>query len=187
MALAKEMARGGRRQEHSPNSQLPPSHKDPKAHRSQPAGLPKATSSRRTPAITSSKKRRKLELIVGCYILVLLGVFVLSVQIFTDRALVTGPSESITASQSKPGDSQDQSNPSNNLGASEAAKTTIRFVEFGCASPVCTASCDTSERIVNAFMLSADAAFTYENEREVIVRPLRLPSNNIVLVCVPQQ
>jgi hypothetical protein len=187
MTLAKELARGGPRQEDSPNGQLPLSHKDPTVHRNQQVGLPEITSSRRTPAITSSKRKRNSELIIGCYILVLLGVLVFSVRISSDRAPVTGPAESITVSQSKLGDSPDQSNSPNNLGAREAAKATIRFAEFGCATPVCTVSCDTSERIVNAFMLGADAAFTYENERGVTVRPLRLPSSKIVLVCVPQQ
>jgi hypothetical protein len=181
MALAKELARGGPRRGGSPNGQLPLSHKDPTVHRNQQVGLPE------TPAITSSKTKRNWELIIGCYILVLLGVLVFSVRIFSDRAPVTGPVESIIVSQPKLVDSPDQSNSPNNLGASEAAKATIRFAEFGCASPVCTVSCDTSERIVNAFMLGADAAFTYENERGVTVRPLRLPSSKIVLVCVPQQ
>jgi hypothetical protein len=187
MALAKDLARGSPRQEGSPNDQLPLSHKDPKVHANQRVALPETTSSRRTPPITSPKRKRNWELMIACYILVLLGVFVFSIQIFSDTAPVTKPAESITVSQSKLRDSPDRSNSPNGLGAPAVAITTIRFVEFECASSECTASCDTSERIVNAFMLGGDAAFTFENERGVTVKPPRLPSSKIVLVCVPHQ
>jgi hypothetical protein len=188
MALAKELARGGPRQVDWPNSQLQPSHKDPDVHRNWRVELAEiAALSRRMPRVHSSRKKPNWELIIACYILVLLGVFVLSVRIFSDRALVTGPAKSIAVTQSESRTPPDQSNSPNSLGEPEAAKTTIRFVEFDCASSECTASCDTSERVVNAFMLGGDAAFIFENERGVNVKPLRLPSNKIVLVCVPQQ
>jgi hypothetical protein len=184
MALAKELAR---RKDHSPNGASPPADQDRKVDRDQRAETAKIAFSKRTPAIASSKRRRNWELIIGCYILLLLGVLVGSVWFFTGMAPVAGPPEPMAVNQSRSGDPPDQSDSPASPGVPEAARTSIRFAEFGCGSPVCTASCDAGERIANAFMLGADATFTYDSDRSVTVRPVRVPSNKIVLVCVPQQ
>jgi hypothetical protein len=150
---------------------------------------PKTTSAKRiSPTIAAAKKKRNRELIIGFYILLLLGAVVLSVRIFTDAK--PRPAELRTGSQPALADRLDQliqPNSPKSAGLPGAAKAPIRFAEFGCASAACTISCDTSERIVNAFMLDPGATFSYESDRSVTVRPPRLPSGKIVLVCAPQQ
>ena len=140
-----------------------------------------------SPTIAPEKKKRNKELIIGCYILFLIGVAVLSVRIFSDSVPRPTPAELRTGNQLQLADRPDQPNSPKSAGLSGVASASIRFAEFGCASAACTISCEAAERIVNAFMLDAGAIFSYESDRSVTVRPPRLPSSKIVLVCAPQQ
>lgn len=68
-------------------------------------------------------------------------------------------------------------------GAAAATGSGIRFAEFGCVAPTCLLSCNDAERIINAYALTPGGSFTFENDRSVTFRPVRRPSNKIVLVC----
>lgn len=72
-------------------------------------------------------------------------------------------------------------------GPAGSASTGIRVAEFGCNAASCLLSCNNDERIVNAYSLSPGGAFTFEDDRSVTFRPLRRPSNKIVLVCFMPQ
>ena len=61
----------------------------------------------------------------------------------------------------------------------------FRFAEFTCQQAACSASCEASERLVNAFALNPAGTFTVESDRAVIYTPPRRgPSGKLVLVCV---
>jgi hypothetical protein len=63
----------------------------------------------------------------------------------------------------------------------------VRFAEFTCTQPACSATCESNERLINAFALNPAGSFSFESERSVIYNsPRRGPSGKIVLVCVGQ-
>jgi hypothetical protein len=63
----------------------------------------------------------------------------------------------------------------------------LRFAEFTCSQPACSATCEDNERLINAFALNPAGSFSFESERSVIyTAPKRGPSGKIVLVCVGQ-
>jgi hypothetical protein len=119
--------------------------------------------------------------------LFLIGIAVLSVRISAGQAPVGGTAEATALGQAQSADAPDHSISSSNPAVPGVATPTIRFVEFGCASAACTVGCDAGERILNAYMLGAGATFTYENDTTMTVRPPRLPSSKIVVVCMEQQ
>jgi hypothetical protein len=178
MILAKELARENSGDPALRDGELTLSHEDVELHPDRQL---------KTPVIGLAKSKRNRELIIGCYMLLFIGITVFSVWFFTDTPGVSVPTATKTFS---PSDSLRSSKTDSPIGPGVPTPTNkaIRFAEFGCASALCTLSCDASERIANAFMLSPDAAtFTYANDRSVTVRPSHLPSSKIVLVCVPQQ
>jgi hypothetical protein len=60
----------------------------------------------------------------------------------------------------------------------------VRFAEFTCQQAACSAGCEASERLVNAFALNPAGTFSYESDRAVIYTPpKRGPSGKLVLVC----
>ncbi|MGZ8371850.1 MAG: hypothetical protein ACXW3G_02945 [Rhodoplanes sp.] len=63
----------------------------------------------------------------------------------------------------------------------------VRFAEFTCQQAACSASCEQSERLMNAFALNPAGTFTVESDRAIIYTPpKRGPSGKLVLVCAPQ-
>jgi hypothetical protein len=132
------------------------------------------------------KRNRNWELIVGYLILLAIAIIVFFVWVGTNTPQVAGPSEPTATGLRKSEDTIGAPPLANTSASAPAAREALRFAEFGCASAVCTVSCDTNERIANAFVLSPGGTFVYQDERTVSVRPLQLPSSKIVLVCVPQ-
>jgi hypothetical protein len=76
--------------------------------------------------------------------------------------------------------------PAGPTGAPAPAGSSIRFAEFGCATVFCSFSCNDGERLLNAYALTPGGAFTFEDDRRVTFRPVRRPSNKVVLACVTQ-
>jgi hypothetical protein len=63
----------------------------------------------------------------------------------------------------------------------------IRFAEFTCSQPACSASCEQNERLVNAYALNPAGTYTVESDRSIVyTSPKRGPSGKLVLVCVAQ-
>ena len=71
-------------------------------------------------------------------------------------------------------------------GTPASAGPSIRFAEFGCAAAACSFACDTGERLLNAYALAPGGSFTFEDDRRITFRPVRRPSNKIVLACAAQ-
>jgi hypothetical protein len=70
-------------------------------------------------------------------------------------------------------------------GAKGPPSASLRFAEFGCDQPACALSCNEGERLLNVYTLGPGATYVYDDDRHVTVRPMRRPSNKIVLICVP--
>lgn len=63
----------------------------------------------------------------------------------------------------------------------------VRFAEFACEQPACTAACEANERLLNAYALNPAGTITVDDDRGITYRPPRRgPSGKLVLVCVPQ-
>src|SRR5215472_12794063 len=139
-----------------------------------------------TPPVMSPKPKRNWELRFGCYILLVLGLVVLSVWIRTHANQIAAPAGFTALSSPKSNDPVATPQLTDSSPVTEATSEALRFAEFGCASAVCTLSCNVNERVANAFALSPGGTFVYEDDRTVAVRPLQLPSSKIVLVCIPQ-
>jgi hypothetical protein len=178
MAMAKELAQDRRVREDPSDCELPVKHEDREVQPDRPAVKP---------AIRSARSKGSTELTIGCYILLLIGVAVLSVRLSAGQAAGAGTPETTALGQAKSADASDHSSSSGNQTTPGIATPIIRFVELGCASAACTVGCDAGERILNAYMLGPGATFTYESDRSMTVRPARLPSGKIVVVCMEQQ
>lgn len=53
---------------------------------------------------------------------------------------------------------------------------TLRFAEFTCDAPACSASCETNERLLRAYAINPAGTFMIDTVRSVIYRP---PPNKI--------
>jgi hypothetical protein len=63
----------------------------------------------------------------------------------------------------------------------------VRFAEFACEQPACTAACEANERLMSAYAINPAGTITIDNDRGVTYRsPRRGPSGKLVLVCVAQ-
>ncbi len=65
----------------------------------------------------------------------------------------------------------------------------IRFAEFACQQPACSAGCEEGERLLNAYAVSPGGSITVTDDRAVTYRPTRrggAPSGKLVLACVAQ-
>ncbi len=63
----------------------------------------------------------------------------------------------------------------------------IRFAEFACQQPACSASCEENERLLNAYAVNAAGAITINDDRAVTYRPARRgQAGKLVLACVSQ-
>src|SRR5204862_6161445 len=51
----------------------------------------------------------------------------------------------------------------------------MRFAEFGCQQPTCTASCNDNERLVSAYAVNPGGVFVFEDDRRVTFRAARRP------------
>jgi hypothetical protein len=176
MALAKQLASVDPQQASPVEESWRLNHQDSKGDRYDPV---------RTGPVMSPKRKRSWELIIGYLILLALAIVVFSVWIRTNTGEIVGPSEP-AAGLRKSEDTIAVPQSANTSDSAPTARESLRFAEFGCASAVCTVRCNTNERIANAFALSPGATFVYQDDRTVSVRPPLLPSNKIVLVCVPQ-
>ena len=122
-------------------------------------------------------------MIIGCYMLLALAAVVFSVWALPDKAVVTKSLEPGIIRQSQMPDSSDHAISPDNPTLPALTNTALRYAEFGCAAPACTLSCDVNERLANAFVLSPGGTISYESERSVTVKPARVPSSKIILVC----
>jgi hypothetical protein len=176
MTLAQELAFSDRKQAGRPAEDRQPGDEDRERDRDRHV---------ETPPVLSPRRKRSWELIVGWYILLVLGAVVFSVWIRTHADQINAPA-GLALSPPKSDALIAAPRLTDRLPVPVATSEALRFAEFGCASAVCTLSCNANERIANAFALSPGGAFVYEDDRTVAVRPLQLPSGKIVLVCIPQ-
>jgi hypothetical protein len=193
MTLAKELAWSDRQQAGRPAEDRPPREEeresDSDRHVETPPAMPqrpKGAMPPRPKAAMSPRPKRKWELIVGCYILLVLGAVVFSVWVRTGAHQVAAPAGFTALSPPKSDDPIATPQLPGRSPVAAATNEALRFGEFGCASVACTLSCNANERIANAFALSPGGTFVYEDDRTVTFRPLQLPSSKIVLVCSPQ-
>jgi hypothetical protein len=178
MALANDLARQNPRQD-ALQEDLRPGNEDREVQRDRQV---------QRPTTDPRRRKRNRELIVGWYLLLIIGLVVFVARTFIPSSPVrtTTEPEVITQSQSAEAPSSDSKAP-NRPGMQSSTNNIVRFAQFGCASATCTLSCEASERIMNAFMLGSGATFIYENDQSVTVKPPSIPSAKIVLVCQRQQ
>lgn len=63
----------------------------------------------------------------------------------------------------------------------------IRFAEFACQQPACSATCDQNERLLNAYAVNSTGTIAINDDRSVTYRPPRTGrSGKLVLACVSQ-
>jgi hypothetical protein len=177
MALARELAWGDRQQARPPAEDRQPRDEDRESDSDRPVAAP---------PVMSPRPKRSWELTVGYFILLVLGIVVFSVWIRTNTNQIAALPEFTVLNPAKSGDTIATPQPTDSSAITAATNKALRFAEFGCASPMCTLSCNANERIANAFALSPGGTFVYEDDRTVSFRPLQLPSRKITLVCIPR-